>query len=73
MGFIWIPVKNNVPTERGYYLACNGRGEVFIADFVPPYGKMPAMWWNITNYSGTAERVVAWSVLPEPYKEEEEE
>lgn len=69
--FEWIPTAEKVQDERGYYLACNGRGEVFISDYIPRHGKLPAIWWNVTNGLGNAERVVAWAILPEPYKEAE--
>jgi len=55
----WIPVKDRLPDEGGYYLvSCEGRS-VHI-DFY-----WDGKWDNKGVYN-----ILAWQLKPEPYKEE---
>lgn len=67
----WIPVEEKLPEESGYYMACIYNEEVDDYDFrktwfahVDDYDMDESEWRELYDF----ERVIAWQLLPEPYK-----
>ena len=54
----WIPCSEKLPEKDGYYLTTTCYRQVY-CDF-----------WNEDHFDRT-EAVIAWMLLPEPYKEEQ--
>lgn len=68
----WIPVSERLPEESDYYMACIHneilnkyycRSEWFSINN-NYYGEL--VWIDLKSY----EKVIAWRLLPEPYKED---
>ena len=51
----WIPCSERLPFDAGYYLTTTIYNEVFCD------------YWNLNEWNRT-EQVIAWMLLPEPYK-----
>ena len=68
----WIPCKDRLPEESGYYMACVYNKEVNDYDYrknwfahKDDYYTDESEWGELMSF----ERVTAWMPLPEPYKE----
>lgn len=58
----WIPCKERLPEKRGNYLVCS-KGVTWVANW------FLNTWWGIEKRCRYSD-VEAWSILPQPYKEE---
>lgn len=64
----WIPVKDRLPKNDGYYLVCMDDEFVTACEYCTYING--AQDWELWAESG---EVIAWMPLPEPYKESETE
>lgn len=70
----WIPCSERLPEESDYYMACIYDEEVDDYDYrktwfahEDDYDMDESEWRELQPY----EKVVAWMLLPEPYREEQ--
>ena len=61
----WVPVKERLPDKAGHYLGCGRKGGIYLVKYL---GDNSNMWWQAGHGSASV-RVTAWSELPEPYME----
>ena len=62
----WVPVKERMPSKAGHYLGCGRKGGIYLVKYL---GDNSNMWWQAGHGSASV-RVTAWSELPEPYMED---
>ena len=71
----WIPVSERLPEVneyagdvQKYYLVQNEYGDMMVACYK---GNKTGTWWEqMYKYDEIEDSIVAWMLLPEPYKEE---
>ena len=60
----WIPCSERLPSEKGEYLICDDKGNVYESSlYVGSYGCS----WLVKT---ATDEVIAWQPLPQPYKKE---